>query len=380
MSKKSHHIGKKKIMIRFTAFALVIVLSAVPMMQVYAAKSVSDIQSDKQELQGEINSLDSQLVTLLSEIDVLEGQVNENEAEIKAAEEDLKAAEAAEQKQYESMKLRIQYMYQNDDKNLLTIMLESSSFTDFLNRVEYTNAVYAYDRQLLDSYEATKIEIQGMKASLEDEQTQLKSQQNELSAKKNSLNSMISSKKTQMKDFDKQLAAAKAEAAKQAEAAKKAAAAAQAAQNVANVSGGGKSSGGSSGSGASTNVPGGNPSPATSVSGASVVSYARQFVGNSYVWGGNSLTNGCDCSGFVVQVYAHFGIDLSGSRNSASLRSVGQAVSYENIQPGDIVCYSGHVAIYAGGGTIVEAQSTAAGITNSRSVTCKSIIAIRRVI
>ena len=105
-----------------------------------------------------------------------------------------------------------------------------------------------------------------------------------------------------------------------------------------------------------------------------------QFVGNPYVWGGNSLTNGCDCSGFVVQVYAHFGINLSGSRNSAALRSVGQAVSYNNIQPGDIVCYAGHVGIYAGGGVIVEAQSSRAGITANRSVTCKPILAIRRVV
>ena len=118
----------------------------------------------------------------------------------------------------------------------------------------------------------------------------------------------------------------------------------------------------------------------TDVSGSAVVSYARQFVGNPYVWGGNSLTSGCDCSGFVVQVYKHFGINLSGSRSSAALRSVGRQVSYENIQPGDIVCYSGPVAIYAGGGVIVEAQSTKAGITCNRSVTCHNILAIRRVI
>ena len=103
-------------------------------------------------------------------------------------------------------------------------------------------------------------------------------------------------------------------------------------------------------------------------------------MGNPYVWGGNSLTDGCDCSGFVVEVYKHFGINLSGSRNSGALRSVGQAVSYNHIQPGDIVCYSGHVGIYAGGGVIVEAQSTRAGITANRSVTCRKIVAIRRVV
>ena len=123
-----------------------------------------------------------------------------------------------------------------------------------------------------------------------------------------------------------------------------------------------------------------NPGPVTGVSGSAVVAYAQQFVGNPYVWGGNSLTNGCDCSGFVVQVYSHFGINLAASRNSAALRSVGSAVSINNIQPGDIVCYPGHVGLYAGGGTIVEAQSTAAGITTGRSVYCHEILAIRRVI
>ena len=105
-----------------------------------------------------------------------------------------------------------------------------------------------------------------------------------------------------------------------------------------------------------------------------------QFVGNRYVWGGNSLTNGCDCSGFVVQVYRHFGIDLSGSRNSAALRYVGQAVSPDNIQAGDIVCYPGHVAIYAGNGCIVEAQSSRAGITANRAWNHGTVLAIRRVI
>ncbi|MBQ2577559.1 MAG: C40 family peptidase, partial [Lachnospiraceae bacterium] len=123
-----------------------------------------------------------------------------------------------------------------------------------------------------------------------------------------------------------------------------------------------------------------DPSPSTDVSGGSVVSYARQFVGNRYVWGGNSLTNGCDCSGFVVQVYRHFGIDLSGHRNSAALRSVGSAVSANNIQPGDIVCYPGHVAIYAGGGLIVEAQSSRAGITCNRTWNHGTVLAIRRVV
>lgn len=111
-----------------------------------------------------------------------------------------------------------------------------------------------------------------------------------------------------------------------------------------------------------------------------MVSYANTFVGNPYKWGGNDPNTGADCSGFVQYVFAHFGITWGGRMTSVSFRSVGKEVSYNNMQPGDIVCYSGHVAIYAGGGRIVEAQSTAAGITNNRPVDSKTIITIRRVL
>lgn len=109
--------------------------------------------------------------------------------------------------------------------------------------------------------------------------------------------------------------------------------------------------------------------------GLSVVEYAKQFLGNPYVYGGTSLTRGTDCSGFVRGVYAHFGISLP--RTSGSMRSVGYAVSFDEMQPGDIVCYSGHVGIYAGNGQIVNAIDESRGIGMS-SVTYTNIITIRR--
>lgn len=109
--------------------------------------------------------------------------------------------------------------------------------------------------------------------------------------------------------------------------------------------------------------------------GQSVVDYAKQFIGNPYVWGGTSLTNGADCSGFVLSVYKHFGYSLP--RTSTAMRSVGKAVSYSEILPGDIVCYEGHVGIYAGNGQIVNAINSAKGIGMS-SATYKDIITIRR--
>ena len=94
--------------------------------------------------------------------------------------------------------------------------------------------------------------------------------------------------------------------------------------------------------------------------GQEVADYACQFVGNPYKWGGTSLTDGADCSGFVMSVYAHFGISLPHS--SSALASVGKGVSYSQAMPGDIICYSGHVAIYIGGGAIVHASNEKDGI------------------
>ena len=113
-------------------------------------------------------------------------------------------------------------------------------------------------------------------------------------------------------------------------------------------------------------------------SGQAVVNYAVQFVGNPYKYGGNSLTNGIDCSGFVKQVYAHFGVSLP--RTSSSLRSVGKKVgSLSKAKPGDIICYSGHVAIYMGGNKIVHASNKRDGIKISNNAAYKSIITIRRI-
>ncbi len=114
----------------------------------------------------------------------------------------------------------------------------------------------------------------------------------------------------------------------------------------------------------------------TSSNGQAVASYACQFVGNPYVYGGSSLTNGTDCSGFVMSVYSAFGIGLPHS--SSALRGCGYEVSLSSAQPGDIVCYSGHVGIYIGNGTIVHASTPSSGITYS-SVTYRSPICVRRI-
>ena len=107
--------------------------------------------------------------------------------------------------------------------------------------------------------------------------------------------------------------------------------------------------------------------------------YARQYVGNPYSWGGNSLTNGIDCSHFVYQVLKNTGNYSGGYVTSGGWASQGTAVSsIDEAQAGDVVVYSGHVGIYDGNGNLVEAKGSKYGITNDRSATSKSIVAIRR--
>lgn len=111
--------------------------------------------------------------------------------------------------------------------------------------------------------------------------------------------------------------------------------------------------------------------------GQAVADYACQFVGNPYVYGGTSLTNGADCSGFVMSVYAAFGTSLPHS--SSAMRGYGYEVSLAEIQPGDIVCYSGHVGIYVGNNTIISASTEETGIKYTSPVNYRTIITIRRI-
>lgn len=328
-------------------------------MQVSAVRSISEIEEEQSSIQSELNGLDADMVSLVTDMTNLESQITSKTQEIADAEATLAEAQAAVDQQYASMKVRIQYMYENSDENIMTVLLESGSISDFLNRLENINAVYTYDRTVLGNYQAAKDEVEDLKASLEEEKASLEANKTQLANQQAQLNAMISEKQGEMADIKSELADAKALAARQAELERQR----QLAALTNNTNSGGNL----------------NPSNTTGVSGSAVVAFANQYVGYPYVWGGTDPNTGADCSGFVYYVLKNFGINY-GRLTSYGWRSVGQEVSVNNMQPGDIVCYAGHVAIYAGGGRIVEAQSTSAGITNNRSVYCHNIITVRRVL
>lgn len=371
-----------------------------------AEKKKSQAEQDLKDKKNEINGLKDQQQTTADDIknksakldEILAAQkklqtdITNKQAEIEQNQKDLAAAQEKQQEQYDAMKKRIQFMYENSaEDNIWTAIIESNGITDMLNRIEYVSDVYDSDRALMDSYQAAVEQVKEIGTKLDNDMNELTAMQDDYEKQQADVEAAIVALENQKEQYASQIAQAQQQAEnyqniitaqgkiiqEQEAAAAAAAARANSSPSSSSYDGGGAGKGGSI---AGDYAAGGgkNPGASTGVSGSSVVSYAMQFVGNPYVWAGNSLTNGVDCSGFVHEVYAHFGI--STPRYSQAFKSVGQAVSFDNIQPGDVVVYPGHVAIYAGGGVIVEAQSTKAGITANRNVQCHTILAIRRLV
>ena len=357
---------------------------------------ITGIQGKQNQLQSEMNALDAELSELLVNIAILEDEIVATKEELEQVNADLVVAEEKEAKEYADMKKRIQYMYENSDGALWDALLGSESFSDFLNRIEYVDAMYSYDRDLLTEFKKTVQEVKDLREAVLDTQDELEEIMTEYEAQQAALESAIERKRKESADFDVKLANAQAlareysqtiaeqnaiikeeqrkqeEERKRREAEEKARA--EAARNAANSntsSGSGSSSSGSS-SGETM-----NPAKRTNVSGSDVVNYAMQFIGNPYVYGGTSLTDGCDCSGFTQGVFSHFGISLP--RSSGEQATVGSPVSYDAAQPGDLVCYVGHVGIYIGNGQIVNASTPRTGI-KTQSATYRPITTIRRVL
>ena len=347
-------------------------------------KKIDNLENKKEEIEGELDTKNEELVNLMVDVGILEKEIDQNEKQLKQVKKDLKTAQKNEKKQYQAMKKRIKFMYERGDSAVISSLLESKSMADMLNRVEYFNEVYDYDRNLLDNYEKTRKQVEDLKAQVEDEKKELETAKDDLKQQQKQLETAMTNLRSQQANADTQIANAKNLASEyqktiteQNKIIQQQQAEAAASRSSGGSSGG---SGGTSKPNSNASVPGGNLNPpkTANVSGSDVVNYAMQFVGKPYVWGGKDPNTGADCSGFTSYVYAHFGISIPSF--SGAQRSCGQEVSYANAQAGDLICYAGHVAIYMGGGKIVHAKGTAYGIVGNDNATYKTIITVRRLL
>ena len=136
-------------------------------------QQIQNIQSAQNSLQAEMNNYDNQLMSLLTDMDILQSDMDTQEQEIEQANADLENAKAEEQQQYDAMKQRIQYMYENGDQSFLTALVGADSITDLLNRVEYVSDVYQYDRDMLTNYQEVVQQVEDLTAQLESEMAEM---------------------------------------------------------------------------------------------------------------------------------------------------------------------------------------------------------------
>lgn len=364
---------------------------------------ISGLQGEQSEIGAEIDEIDAELVQIIASVDLIKEEIVEKENQIKETEAEYEVAKQQEETQYETMKIRIKFMYEQGDISYMQLFLSSESFSDMLNKADHVEQLYAYDRKMLEEYKAAKDYVQQVWDRLEEEKSELEASQHELEEEQSYMEELLEEKKQEYENYNVQIARAKQEAAayrtrikqqtaqikkleeeerkrrEEEERRRKEEEERRRMEAEANNSSGesnsqpseSSSSSSSSSSGGSSNVASGG-----SAAGQSIASYACQFIGNPYVAGGTSLTNGADCSGFVWRVFKDKGYTVP--RTSWELRNVGTEVSYSNAQPGDIICYAGHVGIYIGNGNIVHASTPKSGIKIT-TATYKSILSVRRV-
>ena len=372
-------------------------------------QQISGYEDAQEGIGEEIEELDAEMVALLTDINLIEEAIENKEADIAQTQIEYDAAVAEKDEQYESMKVRIQFMYERGEASYLQIFFSSENMGDMLNKASYIEELYEYDRKLLEEYKAVVQEVANLQDTLEEEKSELETSKTELEEEQAYVEEVLARKQEEYENYSLVLAKAKQEAAaytarikqetaqikkleeeerrrkEEEERKRREEEERRRAQQEALLAAQGDSDSDSSDSNsdASSEDHSGsqNQSSGSSSSGGGkgqqIADFACKYIGCPYVAGGTSLTNGSDCSGFVMAVYQAFGYSLP--RSSYAQSGVGKAVSYSEAQPGDIIYYGGHVGIYIGNGQIVHASTERTGIKIT-SATYRSIVTVRRIV
>lgn len=388
-------------------------------------QQIAGYQDAQEGVEEEISDLDAEMVALLTDINLIQEAIEEKEEDIANTQVAYDEAVAEKDEQYESMKVRIKFMYEKGDQSYLQLFLGAQSMSDMMNKAHYIEQLYEYDRTLLEQYEAVVQQVAQLQDQLEEEKSELVTSKTEMEEQQAYVNEVLEQKKQEYENYNAVLSKAKREAAaytakikqetaqirkleeeerkrreeeerkrkeeeerkrREEEEKKRAAESSDNQQSDGENSGNSTSSddkrsdnsadsgnSGNNGSNASTN----KPVSSGGGKGQEIAKFACQYIGYPYVAGGTSLTNGADCSGFVLAVYKNFGYSLP--RSSYAQSGAGRGVSYSEAQPGDIIYYGGHVGIYIGNGQIVHASTERSGIKIT-SATYRNIITVRRIV
>ena len=378
---------------------------------------VNELEEEQEGIDAEIQILSDEIAELMASISLLEEEIEAKKAQIEQAKIDLAKAQEVEKQQYEAMKVRVKAMYESGETTMLDILFSASSMQDMLNKADYIEKMHEYDKKLFNNYKIARQNVEDLKENLEIEESELEAAQEGLKEEMDTVEEARAELEAISEDYAVQISKARQQAEvyksqikqrnaqiKQIEAEEerkrkeeeerrrkeeeeRKRREEEAKKNSQNNNNNDNNSNDSADSNNNSSTPTQKPTAAVDTSsimaangsakGKEIAAFACGFVGNPYVAGGTSLTNGADCSGFTQSVFKQYGYSLP--RNSTSQRSVGREVSYAEAEPGDIICYPGHVAIYIGNGKIVHASSAKTGIKISNAL-YRSILCVRRVV